>query len=308
MDQSIRRFLAYLKLEKRYSPHTLTSYQNDLRQFEDFLKDYFQSDKVFWRLIDKKVLRLFLVHLQELNLSRRTAARKLAAVKSLFKYLASTGLMETNPASAIKMPRFDKKLPEYLTIDEVEKILSLPKVKTFKGLRDLAILELFYGTGLRLSELIGLKVSDVHFDEDIIRVMGKGQKERIVPLGKIAKSILKKYLQIRPHYAENNVDNVFVLKSGKAMYAMAVQRIIRNYMNQVSSVKQKSPHTLRHSYATHLLNSGAGIRVVKDLLGHASLSTTQIYTHISIDHLKKIYKQAHPGATEKHSSKGRRSR
>jgi len=205
------------------------------------------------------------------------------------------------------MPKFEKKLPEYISIEEVEALLKLPEIRTFEGLRDLSILELFYGTGMRLTELINIRLSNLLFAEDLIRVLGKGNKERIIPLGSVAKKVLKEYLEIRAQYAAKNVDNVFVLKSGKKMYPMAIQRIVKKYMSQVSNVHKKSPHILRHSYATHLLNAGANIRTVKDLLGHRSLSTTQIYTHISIDHLKSIYQQAHPGASKETKHKLRRS-
>ncbi|MBD3224442.1 MAG: tyrosine-type recombinase/integrase [Caldithrix sp.] len=215
--------------------------------------------------------------------------------------------MVHNPSLSLKIPKFERKLPEYLTIEEIEKLLRLPEINTFEGLRDLAIMECFYGTGMRLTELINLKLNDIYFDEDLIRVLGKGKKERIIPLGQAAKKILEKYLAIRPQYANKSVENVFVLKNGKIMYPMAIQRIIKKYLNQISNIQQKSPHTLRHSYATHLLNSGAGIRVVKDLLGHENLSTTQVYTHLSIDHLKNIYHRAHPGASETKQNKRRRS-
>lgn len=307
MDKHISGFLKYISLEKRYSDHTVESYANDLHQFETFLTGYFGINQIFWHLADKKAIRYFLIHLQDQGISRRSIARKLAALKSFFKYLIREGIVQHNPGLLIKMPKFEKKLPEYISIEEVEALLKLPEIRTFEGLRDLSILELFYGTGMRLSELINIRLSNLLFAEDLIRILGKGNKERIIPLGSVAKKVLKEYLEIRAQYAAKNVDNVFVLKSGKKMYPMAIQRIVKKYMSQVSNVHKKSPHILRHSYATHLLNAGANIRTVKDLLGHRSLSTTQIYTHISIDHLKSIYKQAHPGASKESKHKLRRS-
>ncbi len=307
MDKYIRGFLKYISLERRYSPRTVESYSADLNQFILFLQNYFNTHEIIWGNIKKAQIRHFMVSLQEHGISRRSVARKLAALKSFFKYLTREEIIEANPALSIKMPRFEKKLPEFIPQGEIEKIMRLPQVRNFEGLRDLAILELLYGTGIRLTELIDLKVDDLLLNEDLVRVFGKGSKERIVPLGASAKQILEKYLEIWPQYVEKNVDNVFILKSGKKMYPVAVQRIIKKYLSHISNLDKKSPHILRHSYATHLLNAGASIRVVKDLLGHENLSTTQVYTHLSIDHLKNIYNRAHPGASDKSSIKLRRS-
>ncbi|NOX87402.1 MAG: tyrosine recombinase XerC [Calditrichaeota bacterium] len=307
MNKNIRAFLKYLYLERRYSANTIKSYGTDLRQFEEFLQTHFGSENVFWDLVDKKIIRYFLVRLQEQQISRRSVARKLATLKSFFRYLLRQGEIKSNPASTLKMPRFEKKLPEYLSLKELENLLEQPDYKSFEGLRDLAIMELFYGTGLRLTELINLKLGQVDFKEKLIRVIGKGNKERIVPFGGSAQLILEKYLLIRAQYAAKSVDNIFVLKSGNKMYPMAVQRIVKKYLSKVSEIQKKSPHVLRHTYATHLLNAGADIRVVKDLLGHENLSTTQVYTHLSIEHLKNIYNQAHPRASNKSSKNRRRS-
>ncbi len=307
MDKHIRDFLKYISLERRYSAHTVESYAGDLEQFETFLRNYFNTQEIIWPNIKKEQIRHFMISLQEHGISRRSVARKLAALKSFFKYMTREEIIEANPALTIKMPRFEKKLPEFIPQADVDKIMHLPQVQSFEGLRDLAILELLYGTGMRLSELIELQVNDLLLSEDLVRVFGKGSKERIVPLGASAKRILEKYLEIRPQYVEKNVDTVFILKSGKKMYPVAVQRIIKKYLSHIPNLDKKSPHILRHSYATHLLNAGASIRVVKDLLGHENLSTTQVYTHLSIDHLKNIYNRAHPGASDKSSIKLRRS-
>ncbi len=307
MEKEVKEFLKYLYLERRYSKNTIHSYETDLRQFVEFLEDHFGKARIFWKVIDKKILRYFLIRLQEQNISRRSIARKLATLKSFFRFLLKKDVIEKNPAATVKMPHFEKKLPEYLTTEEMQSLLRLPNYKTFEGLRDLAILELFYGTGMRLSELINLKIQQVDLNERLIRVTGKGNKERIIPFGGSAQIILERYLTIRPQYAEKTVDNVFVLKTGKKMYPMAVQRIVKKYLSQVSQIQKQSPHILRHTYATHLLNAGADIRVVKDLLGHENLSTTQVYTHLSIEHLKDIYNQAHPRASGKSSKNRRRS-
>ena len=296
MDQYIRSFIKYVELERRYSPHTLTSYTTDLVQFESFLQEYFNSDAIDWEKTDKNIIRLFMNELLTRNISRRSVARKLATLKSFYKFLVREQNISQNPVLSLKMPKFEQKLPQYISEKEVTALLKLPQIRTFEGLRDLAILELFYGTGIRLSELINLTMKNVLLAENTIRVKGKGKKERIIPLGAAAKKIILDYLDFRPQYARDSVEHLFVLKSGKKMYPMAVQRIVSKYLNQVSQAQKPSPHLLRHTYATHLLNAGASIRVVKDLLGHESLSTTQVYTHLSLDYLKEIYKKAHPGS------------
>lgn len=306
MNIHISNFITFLKLEKRYSDHTIESYRNDLLQLEAFLIDYYGTDKIFWHLLNKKIIRYFMTFLQNQKLSRRSIARKLATLKSFLKYLVQQEIIDQNPALTIKLPRFEKKLPQYLSERETEQLFELLDDEGFEGIRNWAILEMFYGTGIRLSELINLKTSDIYFPENLVRVLGKGRKERVIPLGETAKKVLQHYLTYRAQFAAKSVENVFVLKSGKAMYPMAVQRIVRNYITQVSSTEHSHPHILRHSYATHLLNAGASIRVVKDLLGHESLSTTQVYTHISIDHLKNIYNKAHPSAWDKTNHKLRR--
>jgi integrase/recombinase XerC len=300
MNRKINQFLQYVYLERNFSENTRESYRNDLKKFEQFLIQYLGVENIPWHMVGKAELRYFLIELQENGLSHRSIARNLATLKSFFKFLVREGSIEKNPALAVKIPKFEKKLPEYVANSDMAQLFQLPDISTFEGIRDLLILELFYGTGMRLSELIQLKISDLLLKEDLIKVLGKGRKERILPIGKEAKTALKKYLQLRPQYVTETADNVLILKSGKKMYPMAVQRIVNKYLSSVHSLKKKSPHILRHTYATHLLNAGASIRVVKDLLGHASLSTTQIYTHLSIEHLKQVYNQAHPGVSTNH--------
>ena len=299
MDLTISKFLRYIALEKRYSPNTIESYSTDLTQFEKYLKELSDGHDIFWQKLDKRYVRHFLMELQEQGLNKRSIARKVATLKSFFRFLEKQEIVEQSIASAIKMPKFDNKLPEFLTKIEIEKIVNLPDLSTFEGIRDKAILELFYSCGLRLSELITLKTENLMLREDAVRVIGKGRKERILPVGKHARNALLRYLDYRKKLARPGVQEIFILESGKAMYPMSVQRLIKKYINMVVSISSASPHILRHSYATHLLDSGANIRVVKDLLGHENLSTTQVYTHLSIDHLKNVYKSAHPGAKNK---------
>ncbi len=298
MDIRIRQFLRYIELERRYSKHTVSSYMTDLDQFSHFLADLHDGRDVSWKHIDKKHIRYFLMDLQEKNIGRRSIARKVAVIKSFFKYLEKTGFISDNIAASIHMPRFDKKLPAYLTESEVLQVLNMPAGSSFKAVRDRAVLELFYSSGLRLSELINLRLENLILRENAIRVIGKGKKERYLPINKHARQRLLDYLDLRPSHVLPGVENVFILESGKKMYPMAVQRLVKKYVNMVVQIPDASPHMLRHSYATHLLNNGAGIRVVKDLLGHENLSTTQVYTHLSVDHLKQVYKQAHQRAIQ----------
>jgi len=296
MDITVRNFLRHLALEKRYSPQTIKSYSTDLVQFSDFLDDLTDGYDIAWKKIDKKNVRHFLIELQGRGLSKRSIARKVATMKSFFQYLEKQEIVTNGIASVVKMPRFEQKLPEFLSNDEIKDIIHLPDQKSFEGIRDRAILELFYSSGLRLSELINLRLEDLMLRENALRVLGKGKKERIVPIGIPAKKAILNYLNYRQKEANPGIQELFVLKSGKKMYAMAVQRLVQKYINGVVSVGAASPHILRHSYATHLLDKGASIRVVKDLLGHQNLSTTQVYTHLSIEHLQRVYKKAHPKA------------
>jgi integrase/recombinase XerC len=239
------------------------------------------------------------MELQQRGLNKRSIARKVATLKSFFKFLEKEETIEKSIATNIKMPRFDNKLPEFLSREEIEKIVNLPDLSAFEGIRDKAILELFYSCGFRLNELLSLKLEDLMLRENAVRVIGKGRKERILPVGIPAKNSLLNYLDWRKKIVQPGIQEIFILKSGKPMYPMAVQRLIKKYITMVVNLSSASPHMLRHSYATHLLDSGANIRVVKDLLGHENLSTTQVYTHLSIDHLKNVYKKAHPGAKNK---------
>jgi integrase/recombinase XerC len=296
MHKHISDFIKYLKLERHYSANTIQAYQTDLLQFELYLKKYFNTDIVKWQLINKNIIRSYLGWLNSLQIQKISIARKTAAMKSFFAFLTQNNLLLINPALTIKIPKYKKKLPEFISIDNLERLMDIPCENNFESIRNKAILELFYSAGIRRDELIHLKMTGLLLKEGLIRVIGKGNKERMIPIGKYAKNSITGYLTLREKYALPDVDNVFVLKTGKRMYPMSINRIISKYLQKISEIKKKSPHVLRHSFATHLMNRGADIRAVKDLLGHANLSTTQIYTHTSIDYLKKIYSKAHPGA------------
>jgi integrase/recombinase XerC len=298
MQSEFREFIKHIKYQRIYSAKTVIAYQNDLLQFESFLLEHFHQGKIAWKHVSKNSIRQFLAVLKSSGLQRRSIARKIAALKSFFKFINQSGIIDTNPMLTIKTPKYDKKLPEFVPIQYIDDLMELPDNKNFEGIRDRAILELFYGTGIRLSELMNLTLSNIMLKEKVIRVLGKGEKERIVPIGKPAIQQIEKYLEKRVHYTLPGEEHVFLLKTGKKMYPMAIQRIVNKYLQKVAEIKKKSPHVLRHTFATHLMNQGADIRAVKDLLGHVNLSTTQVYTHLSIDHLKNIYARAHPGAKD----------
>lgn len=302
---AIDKFSSYLINEKNYSRHTLMNYIRDLNDLYKFLaKNQEESKpKIELKYIDEQTLKEFIagfVLAEENTYSKRTISRKISTLKSFYKFLNRKKLFASNPASGLIFPKLGKNLP---TIVDETSITALLNSKTFSGdiwgLRDKAIIELFYSSGIRLSELINLSTDKLDIDNNTIRVRGKGRKERIIPIGIIAVGAISEYLEKRDKYfGEKGIDYdngvIFNAKNGKKMYPALLNRITNEYISQISENKKKSPHVLRHSFATHLLNHGADIRAVKDLLGHSSLSTTQVYTHVSVDRLKAVYKKAHP--------------
>jgi len=289
MDKYIDRFIRYLEIEKNYSPHTILNYRLDLADFAKFISES-SIDKV-----DYLLLRKYLAVLKEKNLGARSVGRRLSALRSFFKFLTREGLIKTNPILMLSSPKLDKRLPQFLTEEETAKLIESAFAKNEEdqmGLRDRAILETFYSTGIRISELVGLSLDDVDFIGGTAKVYGKGKKERIVPIGDAALKTIRKYLQKRKKQA----DAIFLNKSGKRIGTRGVRGIVGKYILSAGLKHGVSPHTLRHSFATHLLNRGADLRTVQELLGHANLSTTQIYTHLTTDKLKSIYDKAHPHA------------
>lgn len=299
MDQHIRTFLRHLNSERNYSVHTISSYEDDLRQFRDFLARHFTDSPP--ATLDHVTIRLFLGYLVDQGFSKRSIARKLACLRSFFKYLAKTGVLKRNPAANLASPRLERRLPEFLDEGTVARLMEQPDRGTPTGLRDAAMLELFYSTGMRLSELIGLAPSDLDLNRGTVKVTGKGAKQRIVPVGAKAVDALRRYLAVRSqlgvggsHTAEGAL---FLTVTGRRMNPKGINVLVNRYISKVSELSKRSPHVLRHTFATHMLNRGADLRAVKELLGHESLSTTQIYTHVTTDRLKKVYAQAHPKAT-----------
>lgn len=290
LDRYIHKFIIYLKIEKNASPHTITNYQIDLKGFSGSLKDK-ELDKVTH--VD---IRLFLARLKEKNFSKRSIARKMACLRSFFKFLYREGLIKSNPITGLMTPKIDKKLPLFLSIDDVVKLLESPDVSDWVGLRDRAILETLYSSGIRVSELVGLNKDDVDFIGGVLKVYGKGKKERLAPIGDKALRAIRAYLEKMNKETLKDKKAIFLNKSGRRITDRAVRRVVEKYIYKTSLNENVSPHTLRHSFATHMLDRGADLRSVQELLGHANLSTTQIYTHVTTERIKAIYEKVHPRA------------
>lgn len=286
MQRYIEKFLRYLEVEKNYSAHTLLNYKIDLNEFMKFIEGA-QIDKVNYL-----TLRKYLAALKERSLQNRSLARKLASLRSFFKFLCREGLLKENPAVSLSTLKLEKKLPLFMTEGEVNKLLEAPSSGDVFGLRDRAILETLYSTGMRVSELVGLNLENIDFISGVIKVFGKGKKERLVPIGDKAINVIREYLKKRPKESQA----LFLNKNFGRLTDRGVRLILHKYIMLTSLKERISPHTLRHSFATHLLNHGADLRSVQELLGHANLSTTQIYTHLTTERLKDIYDKAHPRA------------
>jgi integrase/recombinase XerC len=289
-----QRFLAYLQYEKRYSPHTVTAYRTDLDQFFEYLHLQYNTDDI--QSVTHLMIRSWLVEMMENGISARSITRKLTTLKSFYKFLLREGTMEINPMRKIVSPKMSKRLPVFVEKDKMEKLFDQVEFGDgYPGIRNKLILELFYATGMRLSELVNLKESDIDFHHDTIKVLGKRNKERLIPFGDKFESLINVYLEEkRKTFGDTN--DLILTDKGKRIYARMVYRIVTAYLNQVTTLEKKSPHVLRHTFATHLLNNGAELNAIKELLGHANLSATQVYTHNTIENLKRIYKQAHPKA------------
>lgn len=285
----IDKFLNYLSIEKNYSQHTSTNYQRDLGEFSEFLNSRNCRDI---KNIDYFLLRKFLGVLSERRLNKRTLSRKISTLKSFFKFIVREGIVKNNPAASLIYPRLDKPLPKFLTEKEVRKVLELPKGEDISVLRDRAILEFLYSTGCRVSEMTSLKKEEVDLIGGVVKVKGKGRKERLLPLGEPAVLRIKEYLDARVDTSKA----LFLNRRRKALGDRGVRLIISKYIKKAALNLQVSPHTFRHSFATHLLNRGADLRSVQELLGHSTIATTQIYTHLTIDSLKSVYQKAHPRA------------
>jgi integrase/recombinase XerC len=305
----ILQFLNHLKLERGYSPHTLRAYRNDLLQFCDYLENgavALQRQRGdarpapsldILRAATKQELRAFLAHVQTSGGTARTSARKLASLRAAYTYFVRMDWMDINPAEQVKSPRQARDLPEVLSIPEAAELMEAPDLSTPLGRRDRALLETLYASGIRASECAGLCLSDIDRQQGMMRVLGKRRKERLAQLGSYALQAIEAYLECRYELGAPNHDTLFVNFRGGPLTTRSIQRTVEKYVRQILPGRHEvSPHTLRHTFATHMLDGGADLRVVQELLGHESLSSTQIYTHVSMDRLKQVYRNAHPHA------------
>ncbi|MBI5144749.1 MAG: tyrosine recombinase XerC [Candidatus Omnitrophica bacterium] len=286
MERYVEKFIRYLEIEKNYSPHTILNYKLDLQDFKKFLGEA-PLEKV-----DYLTLRKYLACLKEKNFKSRTLGRHLSTLRSFFKFLTREGYLKDNPTLSLSSPKLEKHLPVFLTEGEVTKLIEAAIPKNELGLRNRAVLETFYSTGMRISELVGLNTDDIDFISGVVKVMGKGKKERLLPIGEHAISAIRHYLERR----RKKMRELFLNKNGHRITDRGIRGVVAKYIRLASIRQGVSPHTLRHSFATHLLNRGADLRSVQELLGHANLSTTQIYTHLTTERLKSVYDKAHPRA------------
>ncbi len=303
--EELDEYLRFIEHERQLSPQTVKAYRDDLGEFEEFLTRYYGSGEWSWGGVDRLAIRSFLGDLAtRRELARTSIARKLSAVRSFYRFLHVEERVDANPARAVRTPKKEKHLPGFLTREQMRSVLDAAEARAMSGgfhaFRNLAVVELFYATGMRLSELQGLDVGDVDVVSGLVRVMGKGRKERIVPLGRVAERALRQYYEHREIVLAQSprADRraVFVGRTGKRLSVRQVQNVVGEFLKGVAEGAGLSTHSLRHTFATHLLDAGADLLAVKELLGHASLSTTQIYTHTSRERLKKVYRQAHPRA------------
>ncbi|MBN1872275.1 MAG: site-specific tyrosine recombinase XerD [Candidatus Omnitrophica bacterium] len=293
MRQAIDQFLDYLSLERGLAKNTLEAYSHDLKSFIYYLESHHMASL---KDVKKSDITDFMLFQKDSEKSSSSIARSLVALKVFFRFLVREGLLKDDIASVIETPKLWKHLPDTLSFDEVERLLKAPNLKDWKGVRDKACLEVMYATGLRVSEVVGLNLGDLNFDLGVIRCLGKGSKERIVPIGKQAKIAVRRYInEVRPALEKTSGEKgLFLSRLGRKMSRVMLWKIIKTYTRKARIKKVIKPHTLRHSFATHLLERGADLRIVQEMLGHANISTTQIYTHINRERLKSIHKKYHP--------------
>jgi tyrosine recombinase XerC len=292
MKREISEFLEYLRHERNASVHTIAGYQRDLTQFADYMGE----KQIPLRKADNIQIRGFMAHLHERKLKKSTLARKLAAVRSFYQFGVKKKWIAENPAKVVAIPKQEKRVPSFLSEEEMASFLEVPTPGKPLDLRDQAALELLYATGIRVSELVGINLEDVNFGERLVRVRGKGKKERLVPFGRVADDRLSTYLKLRPRLLGENIGEraLFLNYQGGRITSRSVERIVDKYI-RLTAVKRKiSPHSLRHSFASHLLSRGADLRVIQELLGHESLATTQKYTHLDLGRLMDVYRKSHP--------------
>ncbi len=298
MNEALASFLKHLVDEKNSSEHTTKAYRDDLSQAIEYFRTQLGKDATI-KQVSTRTVRGFLAHLHEQGFSKSTIARRLAALRSWFKYLCRQSELSQSPAEGVRGPKKDKMLPKFLTEETTDKVLTTPTDDETSGPRDRAILETIYSAGLRVSECVQLNIDDVNLDDQVLLIRGKGKKERLAFLGPATTKLIQEWLEERNKLLKlknKNADAVFINKFGTRLTTRSVGRLLAKYLRQLGMSGQASPHTLRHSFATHLLDRGAEIRSVQELLGHRSLTTTQIYTHLTTQRLQESYKKAHPRA------------
>jgi len=293
---TIKQFIKYLRFEKRYSPHTILAYENDLSAFKSFLSETYEINDL--TIADTQHIRSWVVSLMRSDIANATINRKVASLKSFYKYLQIHFDSSQNPISGVVTPKIRKRLPTFVKTTEITDLLnSFIETDDYVSIRDKMVIELLYVTGIRRSELMGLTYQSINFHKGLIKVLGKRQKERLIPISKDLCSKLQAYWSIRQENFQTDDRHFFLTKKGKPLYPKAIYNIVRKYLEGFTTVEQKSPHTLRHSFATHLLNNGAELNAIKELLGHESLAATQVYTHTTLSKLKSAYLKAHPKAS-----------
>jgi len=301
LEEYLRQFLEHLQYERNASQHTLRNYAIDLEQFRDYLINIGKGNEIKVNDIDHLTIREWMAHLYSQNKKKTSIARKLASLRTFFQFLVREGVLERNPARLVSRPRIEQKLPTTLSVEEVTKFIEMPDLSTDLGKRDRAILEFLYATGVRVSELVNLNLRDIDFREKVVRVTGKRRKQRVVPFGEYAAQALMLYLvEARPKFLANcppskrDEQAVFLNYQGTRITTRSVGRMVEKYIKQCADLHSISPHSLRHTFATHLLDKGADLRAIQELLGHARLSTTQIYTQVSMEKLIEEYTRTHP--------------
>ncbi|MDP9229862.1 MAG: tyrosine-type recombinase/integrase [Bacteroidota bacterium] len=296
IHSSVTAFIDYLKYEKRYSGYTIRSYHDDLLQFFSFLQANF--DNLSIEEISHTFIRSWLASLKDEKLTSKSINRKISTLRSFFKYQLKTGIIAHSPLSQIISPKNSQRLPVFIKETDTHELLTSLSNHTedWKSLNAKMLITLFYNTGMRLGELISIKKHQIDFSKSVIKVLGKGNKERIIPLGIDAIKIIKQYEQLKNKEFEQTEDYLLVTGKGKKMYAQYAYRLVKKYLGGITTLYKKSPHVLRHTFATHLMNHGADLNAVKELLGHSSLASTQVYTHNTFEKLKDVYKKAHPKA------------
>ena len=298
LSDILKEFLIYISEERNYSRHTLKAYERDLVKFAKFLELYHSKSLIDLKQVDRGIIRQFMGKEFDEGLSSKTVARRLASIKSFFNYLIQIEWIVDSPASHIKSPKVEKNIPKFIHVNKIKYLMEIPDKNSLIGKRDIAILELFYATGMRLSELVSLNIGSVNSNDNLVRVLGKGNKERIIPFGNKAKDALEIYLKDRGLSWLSNQDvPLFSTKNNKRISVRTVQIRMNKYLSQVlGTQKGASPHVLRHTFGTHLLDNDADIRSIQELLGHSSISSTQIYTKVNPKKIKQVYDKAHPHA------------